>query len=251
VKPQDLAVRIVEELIDDGSVQTFLELTNKGEDTIDRGWRLYFSLGLTPSSEEHRVKQVLLDGRYGYLEPSETWPLLKPGAQLKIPVENWLFSGMQLVARQGFHLAELQTGSNQEVLLGEPTLLPPRLVPLEEPRNTWISDISPSCNIKPLSQQSVPVLAPDGQQTALIPAVKSHRSTGPSFQVSTFNISAQGLENEQELLKALLPVDEDGYLISLSIDPSLGEAEYQLSSPEAGATLHGGRDIQATGSSEC
>lgn len=240
MKPQDLAVRIVEELTDDGSVKTFLELSNIGGDTIRGGWRLYFSLGLTPLAEEHRIRQVILDGRYGYLEPSETWPLLQPGAHLKIPIENWLFSGMQLVARQGFHLAELKTGSNQEVLLGEPTLLPPKLAPLIEPRNKWIRETSPSCNTKPLSQQAAPAQVADDQQTALIPAVKSYHAVGPSFQVSAFKITAEGLEREQEFVEALLPVGKDGYMISLSIDPSLGEAEYQLSSLEAGATLRGG-----------
>jgi hypothetical protein len=122
----DLAVQIIEKQEGD-SVITFLQITNRSEGLIGREWRLYFSLGLSPVAEERRVTQTILDGRYGFLEPSTEWQALEPGAFINIQIENWLFSGMQLVARQGFHLTQLIDGS--ERLLGTPVLLEPDLVP--------------------------------------------------------------------------------------------------------------------------
>ena len=106
----DLAVKIIEQQEGD-LVTTFLKITNRSEGLIDSGWRLYFSLGLSPVAEEMRVKQTILDGRYGFLEPSAQWRALEPGTSINIKIENWLFSGMQLVARQGFHVTELIEGN--------------------------------------------------------------------------------------------------------------------------------------------
>ncbi|MBT5199790.1 MAG: hypothetical protein HOM06_19775, partial [Gammaproteobacteria bacterium] len=136
----DLAVQIIEQQEGD-SVITFLQITNRSSDLIGRQWRLYFSLGVSPVAAENRVRQTILDGRYGFLEPTAQWQALEPGASINIQINNWLFSGMQLVARQGFHVTRLIDGS--EHLLGAPVLLEPDLVPLTRPRNTWVRADTP------------------------------------------------------------------------------------------------------------
>ena len=121
-------------------VTTWLELHNQGASPLNRDWRLYFSLGLTPVDDK-LVRQHLIDGRYGFLEPGDGWQPLAPGSRRRIQVRNWLFSGMNLVARQGFFLVRLD-GQGREQVPVEPDCLPPELQPLTAVRNPSISAMS-------------------------------------------------------------------------------------------------------------
>ena len=89
-------------------------------------------MGLTPTSNEKSISKIHLEGRYGYISPNENWRTLAKGEEIRIRIENWLLSGMQLLKRQGFYLTQFKDG--KELLLGEPHLEDSDLVPLTEPR---------------------------------------------------------------------------------------------------------------------
>ena len=166
---EDIAVGMVESRRD-GSLVTELVIENLGrqplgssyDNSYDKGydksydksygWRLYFSLGLRPHPDESQLRQVLLDGRYGYLEPTEDWMPLAPGESRSIRVENWLFAGMLLVARQGFHVARVGLDGKQEKLLGSPIERPPVLADtrLENPQ---VTALSPSCDTRVMTPE--------------------------------------------------------------------------------------------------
>lgn len=170
----DLGIRIVEtpdDPAEENAVSTFLEIQNLGAISLNRNWRLYFSLGLKPVDERF-VSQTLIDGRYGFLEPTEFWQPLDPGKQIRIEIESWLFSGMNLLDRQGFHVSTIQE-DGEERFIGAPTLYPPVLVPLTSPRNTWIHDMTPGVRT---SERNLP----DAIDAALtvIPKPKSAEFTG-------------------------------------------------------------------------
>ncbi len=137
----DLALKFFETRSGDTDIGTFLKIENQGDRPILRNWRLYFSLGLTPC-ENTLLKQVLIDGRYGYLEPTDAWQPIQPRASMQVQVENWLFSGMRLLTRQGFFLVELDEHGD-EVFLGEPPCLAPELQPLTDIRNPSITAMTP------------------------------------------------------------------------------------------------------------
>jgi hexosaminidase len=232
----DLAVQIIEKPEGD-SVITFLQITNRSDGLIGREWRLYFSLGLSPVAEERRVTQTILDGRYGFLEPSAEWQALEPGASINIQIENWLFSGMQLVARQGFHVTQLIDGS--EHLLGSPVLLEPDLVPLTSPRNTWVSAATP--------QQDHKLVAPlESAPDEIIPAVKEQVLSSGEIHVTSLNVADTTLNSEAIYLRKLLlqmGVFGEGTPIYLSTDPSLGST-YELDTATDGINIVG-QDEQA------
>lgn len=159
----DIAVGIVESRDAAGSLVTHLVIENLGsqplgyshdnnqDDHQSAYWRLYFSMGLTPCQGETQLSQVLLDGRYGYLEPTEAWLPLAPGESRQIRMENWLFAGNQLVARQGFHITRLdrdEQGNEQEKLLGSPIERSPQLADTRL-ENPLVHKLSPSCDARP------------------------------------------------------------------------------------------------------
>lgn len=242
----DLAVQIIEQEAGD-SIITFLQITNRSDGLIGREWRLYFSLGLSPVAEERRVTQTILDGRYGFLEPSGQWQALEPGGSIKIQIENWLFSGMQLVARQGFHLTQLINGS--ERLLGAPVLLEPDLIPLTSPRNAWVSDPDLPTDSLPTdtlpTDQGLPAPSesPSGE---IVPAIKEQVLSSGEIHATRLHLADTSLNSEATYLRKLLlqmGVFGKGTPIYLSIEPSL-EPLYELDTATEGINIVG-RDEQA------
>ena len=227
----DLAVQIIEKPEGD-SVITFLQITNLSEGLIGRQWRLYFSLGLSPVAEETRVMLTILDGRYGFLEPTAQWQALEPGTSINIQIQNWLFSGMQLVARQGFHVTQLT--DDGERLLGAPVLLEPDLVPLTRPRNTWVSAPSPQPdhNLPPPSES-----APE----EIIPSTKEQVLGAGEIHVTSLHVADTSLNSEATYLRKLLlqmGVFGEGTPIYLSVEPSI-ESSYQLDTTTDGINIVG------------
>ena len=171
----DLTLTIVETPAGDSEVATWLEMTNQGASPLNHDWRLYFSLGLTPINDT-LVRQVLIDGRYGYLEPGDNWQPLVPGGSQRIQIENWLFSGMNLVARQGFFLAQVDE-QGHERLLGKPDCPPPKLQPLTDIRNASIPTLSPAVRTH---ENPAPVIS--DARLAMIPAPKFAGFSGDRAQ---------------------------------------------------------------------
>ena len=227
----DLAVQIIEQQEGD-SVITFLQITNRSSGLIGRQWRLYFSVGVSPVEAEKRVRQTILDGRYGFLEPTAQWQALEPGASINIQIKNWLFSGMQLVARQGFHVTLLIDGS--EHLLGAPVLLEPDLVPLTRPRNTWVSAHTPQQDHHlAASLESAPV--------EIIPAIREQILSFGEINVTSLHVADTSLNSEATYLRKLLlqmGVFGEGTPIYLSIEPSI-ESSYQLDTATDGINIVG------------
>ena len=230
----DLSIGVIEEPGSNGSVTTYLELTNNGAATLARKWRLYFSLGVTPTADETMVTQVLLDGRYGYLEPGPDWQDLAPASSCRINIENWLFSGMTLVARQGFHLAELND-SGEETLLGAPTLRPPELVALTAPRNPWVSARPPG-----------PMRVPAGNANEIIPAVKQCQTSSDHIFYPGLYVTDNLLPGETKILEDLLDQygihTKTGAEINLSIDSSMDQYSYRLLTDERVIHIVGGNE---------
>ena len=232
----DLAVQIIEQQEGD-SIITFLQLTNLSGGFIDRQWRLYFSLGLSPVKTEKRVRQTILDGRYGFVEPTAQWQALEPGASIDIQIETWLFSGMQLIARQGFHVTQLIDGN--EHLLGAPVLLEPDLVPLTKPRNTWVRSTTPHPDH---DFQPLPAVAP----IEIIPAIKKSALSSEEIHVTNLYVGDTSLHSEATYLRKLLlqmGIFGQGIPIHLSIEPSI-ESSYQLDTATDGINIVG-QDQQA------
>ena len=227
----DLAVQIIEKPEGD-SVITFLQITNLSEGLIDRQWRLYFSLGLSPVAEETRVMLTILDGRYGFLEPTAQWQALEPGTSINIQIKNWLFSGMQLVARQGFHVTRLIDGS--EHLLGAPVLLEPDLVPLTRPRNTWVRADTPQ-------QDQHLATSLESAPDEIIPATREQILSSGEINVTSLYVADTSLNSEATYLRKLLlqmGVFGEGTPIYLSIEPSI-ESSYQLDTATDGINIVG------------
>lgn len=152
VAASDISLQVVEHeaIGPEGSstIDACLRIANHGDEPLDQGWRLYYSLGLTPRAEEQRVQQVRIEGRYGYLEPTESWRPLEPGDAIEIPIENWLFNGMPLRSKQGFHFVFASAGDNRPEP-APPITLAPSLLPVKTLPNEWIRDMSPSCDVEP------------------------------------------------------------------------------------------------------
>ena len=186
---QRLQLRLVERRETAEKPLSFLQILNKADQPLDKRWRLYFSLGLTPKEGETRVLKIIIDGRYGYLEPTADWPSLPAGGSVEIPVEGWLFTHMPLQARQGFHLLTWETTPAAGVLT-EPQCLPPDLLDINSTPNPWIAQTSPSCDIYPdspahrfrINNQGVR----EGEFT-VIPTPKKLEFKGPAFRCLGFN----------------------------------------------------------------
>ena len=145
---QLLQLQVIERRDSAGRTLSFLRLYNGADEALNGHWRLYFSLGLVPTEAETRVRRKIIDGRYGFLEPTADWASLGPGEDTEIPLQNWLFTHMPAVARQGFHLLTWEA-SPAEGTLSEPENLAPVLLDITSTPNTWIADMSPSCDIHP------------------------------------------------------------------------------------------------------
>lgn len=246
MKAADFAVTIVESENDEGTITTCLKIHNIGEDIVGNNWRLYFSLGLTPLAGETRVRQMLIDGRYGYLEPGDDWDDLRPGSSISVSVENWLFSGMPLCAEQGFHLTEFKAGSNEELLLGAPTLPEPELIPLKRLRNEWIRGLSPSADVDPQTPEYLfeknNAARDGGDGLTIVPAVKQWHTTGDPIACSGFRLD----DNTVEGIDISHLPDQPGFLsadgipINLDLDQRLDPDSYELITSSDRVTVSGG-----------
>ena len=236
---EDIGVQIVETREND-RLLTMLVLENLGNRPLGQGWRLYSSLGLTPLPEETGVRQVLLEGRYGYLEPSAHWTALAPGESCRIGVHNWLFSGMRLTGRQGFHLAALDSNGNQEKLLGSPTEKSPALAPIQLHR-PQIRDISPSCDMALLTPEHSYRLNGDlpGGSPAFtnIPAVKALNPAKATISLDGFVVETAHFVEEAayitHCLEELALKSDEGTPLVLSLDKTLPEEAYRLDNDPA------------------
>ncbi len=242
---EDIILTVLEREDDQGALSTFLRIENAGSESLGSTWRLYFSLGLTPTSIENRVNQVLIDGRYGYLEPTSAWNELEPDDSILISLEPWLFSGMELVTKQGFWLTEWH-GGNEETVLGEPTLKAPELVPLTKARNPFIEGFSPSCDANPqtpehLFEKNLGTAAGAGELT-IIPMVKHFERSGDMLTGAGFEV--EGDTNEASYLKTCLQARNllvaGGTNIVLSHDDQLPEDTYQLTTTGDEVEIKGG-----------
>ncbi len=253
---KDIAVQILEERAEDDGVRAWLRIENRSAFPLERGWRLYFSLGLEPKASDARVRRVLLDGRYGFIEPGDAWPGILPGGSLSIEIEDWLLSGMPLRARQGFHITRIAPNNNEETLAGAPTILPPKLLTLDHLENTWINDLSPSSDTKPQtpartfeknarlwSRPEAPITAP-----LLIPATKRCLTKGKICSVSGFTPVASDpsieVSTEMDYLRKILAEDdlliEDGCPIAVTLCPDLASTEYRLVTHQDQISIEGG-----------
>ena len=231
---EDLELQIVERPGKDGETSAYLIIRNGGSEALDRHWRLYFSLGLKPGDDEARVRRVIVDGRYGYLEPDE-WEPLPPESAVEIPIENWVFNRMPMRARQGFHVTILLDGGNRdEPVL--PRVLPPVLLPLTKLENTFIPALSPSSDIEFQSpehtfEKNLRSLLPDPGLT-ILPSVNSFKPVGGTA-------SGSGFEFDHEELEKVLPAGQ-GIRVSVTVDPDLSAEAYILNISETGTDIQAG-----------
>ena len=58
---QRLQLRLVERRETAENPLSFLQILNKADQPLDKHWRLYFSLGLTPKEGETRVLKIIID----------------------------------------------------------------------------------------------------------------------------------------------------------------------------------------------
>ncbi|MBT7372182.1 MAG: family 20 glycosylhydrolase [Gammaproteobacteria bacterium] len=217
---KDLELQIIERPGDSGETLAYLRITNRASVPLKNNWRLYFSLGLEPTLSEHRVRQVTIDGRYGYLEPDD-WAPLPPDSSIEIPINNWLLNRMPARARQGFHFTE---GDDlEEVAI--PTVLPPALLPMQSVENTGIKDLSPSCDIELQTPEHIWQKNQRGQSEAaglrLIPNVKAFETSGTS-------VACSGFDFDHEELGKVLRRQTDGLPVRVSINSELDVDCYKL-----------------------
>ncbi len=243
-------VQIIESREKD-KVEAVLKITNRMHQPLGRNWRLYFSMGLALSPGEDRLKRVLLDGRYGYFEPAESWVDLAASESMSLPLENWLFTSMPLRAKQGFHLTTWGRSGNEEVLLGSPDIIAPQLAPITRLDNTWINKVSPSCDREVhtalhLYDIHAKTSFNDDPDT-VIPCVKKAERLGRvTLSDGLFITEATAaLTNEQnhlnEFLQAQALQDTAGLPITLSLDSAAyGPDHYVLHTSAEGVQIRGG-----------
>ena len=179
----DLSLKFIETPGIDAEVSTFLEIKNQGVTPIERGWRLYFSLGLKPF-DDSLLNRVVIDGRYGYLEPGSNWQPLAPGDTRQIQVENWLFSGMHYLDRQGFFLTEIDDAGG-ETFIGKPGQATSDLQPLTVIRNTSIPAMTPGVRT---SENPPPHSVPN--LNTVIPTPGDSTFSGETVSVNTLETTS-------------------------------------------------------------
>ena len=259
--PKDIAVQLLEESTPEGAAhasKTRLRIENRSPFALAGGWRLYFSLGLEPKKADTRVKHLLLDGRYGYLEPGDTWPGIEPGKALSIEIEDLLFKDLPLRARQGFHIAKNMHAKNMHAknMVAAPTILPPKFLAWEDADNPKIGALSPSADTRLQTpahtfEKNAQLWAGSAAQTAaplLIPAAQKCTTAGDSGVVSGFSPLASDplIESSTEMnyLRRFLADEEllikDGCPIHLTFCPDLAAAEYRLTTHQAQIKIEGG-----------
>ena len=246
---QALTVQIVERQSDEGRVQTFLNLANESDQTLDDQWRIYFSLGLKPVESETRVSQTLIDGRYGYLAPTGDWRPLAPGDSTRIEIENWLLTHMELVGRQGLHFTSWGSTSN-EARPVIPATKPPDLLPGDQLANEWIRNTSPSCDVEPDTaghRYETNLRAAGSAPLAVIPQPVSYTQHGAPFTIHGLSFEDDELDKvlnsirTTEGLPVLLldhPGGGNGYEITVAED------QIRLSAGTACARFHAAQTLR-------
>jgi len=250
VTAEDMRLQL-REYVGDTGLATELVITNQSDQELTHGWRLYFSFGLQPVAEENRLDRIILDGRYGYLTPNENWKALTPGGSVTIQLVDWLFQGMKLKSKQGFHLSVLPPGQNEEVLLGVPEQLPAELLPMRGPAFRGIEKSSPSSDKAAQTPRHVYETNLSSQfasETTIIPALKHQLKLGGSIVLCSVDISAVAeLENEATYLGRMLfdlgvlqnTGEADDFPIKLRLDKALMEV-YELEVNEDEVQIVGG-----------
>lgn len=242
-----LQLQLIERRDSAGDALTCLRVTNNATETLAANWRLYFSLGLTPTATETRVNQVLLDGRYGYLEPTPDWPGLEAGDSIELSVQNWLFAHTHMISRHGFHFSSWDASRNEEQV-SVPVTEPAELLPLQL-ANSWIRDFSPTCDTEPDTPEhrfEVNNRSYGSDPQAVIPRVSNLMITG---DVITFD----GLDySDDELDKVLnnwkndagLPVEviNEGEPDTYSVDSTNQRITIRSGSPTS--TYHAAQTLR-------
>ena len=223
----DFQLQYIEQVSFD-SVDTFLEITNSSEQPITNNWRLYYSLGLTPKSSDV-VSRVLVEGRYGYLQPTESWRPLASGSSIRLPVETWLFSGMDLLARQGFHVVHIDD-KGLETPLGVPKQLVSELTPLTAPRNKFVSEqVNTTSNNQASTHNVVPSVS----------AQLTKQRSCPGFHILKNDLLVESEHLDALLLDLNLQAD-DGIEIKLQIDSTRKASSYSLTTDAGAIEITGG-----------
>ena len=68
--PKKISVQMME-LTHNKEILTYLIIQNSSETELEGNWRLYSSMGLTPTSTQISISKTNLEGRYGYISPNE------------------------------------------------------------------------------------------------------------------------------------------------------------------------------------
>ena len=249
-----LQLQVIERVDSADRALSFLRIKNNADIELATRWRLYFSLGLAPDETETRVNRTIVDGRYGYLEPTADWHSLQPGQDVEIPIKNWLFTHMPAQARQGFHLLSWRT-SPDEGSLSLPECLPPALLDITSMPNTSIRDLSPSCDVTPDSAEhryNINRRAFHDNQIAIIPAPDQLIITGDRFKFRGFDFDNSQLAKVLRRLVGTggLPVnveyvtDLEGYTLSVT------ESCVDIRSGSEESTYHAAHTLRQLISSE-
>jgi len=228
MNPHNIFLQIVERIERD-TVSTFLKIKNKGDKTLERNWRLYSSLGLTPTEEESSFSKTLIEGRYGYIEPNQSWQALLPGTEIEIRIENWFFSGMKLLSHQGFYITELKEG--KELILGAPEIESSILVPLEKPR---MGASPPRRN----SYRQKSDIA-NGSHPRVIPAPKKVLYSGKDVTFDGIRIVTDLNSDDKNSVKDLIGsfnLPNGNYRFEIKKTPSLKD-DYQIEIDQTGCQL--------------
>ena len=226
--PKKISVQMME-LTHNKEILTYLIIKNSSEAELEGNWRLYSSMGLTPTSTQISISKTDLEGRYGYISPNENWRKLMPGEEIKIEVENWLLSGMQLLSRQGFYLTEII--KENEILLGEPSLKEPVLVPLTSPRmGATVLSRGTQPSRETGQKKSHPIV---------IPAPRKIEYSGESTQINGIKIETNLSEEETGAVDELVTsfgAGEGSYCLEIKKDSKI-EGDYQLETQMKRASL--------------
>ncbi len=226
--PKKISVQMME-VTHNKEILTYLIIKNSSETELEGNWRLYSSMGLTPTSTQISISKTNLEGRYGYISPNENWRKLMPGEEIKIEVENWLLSGMQLLSRQGFYLTEII--KENEILLGEPSLKEPVLVPLTSPRmGATVLSRGTQQSRETGQKKSHPIV---------IPAPRKIEYSGESTQINGIKIETNLSEEETGAVDELVTsfgAGEGSYCLEIKKDSKI-EGDYQLETQMKRASL--------------
>ncbi|MFL2504554.1 MAG: beta-N-acetylhexosaminidase [Candidatus Azotimanducaceae bacterium] len=228
INPKKISVQMVER-VQSGEIFTYLVIKNRGDVPLEGNWRLYSSMGLTPIGLEKSISKTELEGRFGYISPNTHWRKLAQREEIRIQIDNWLLSGMQLLSRQGFYLTELKDG--KELLLGEPCLEEPVLAPLTEPRMGAKVFERKTLESRKLGQKSA--------HPIIIPTPKKVEYSKEITQIDGIKIETNLNHEEKKAVNELIRsfgTDEGSYCLDIKKNSKL-EYDYQLETRAERASL--------------